>query len=108
MDMNELIKDYLIKKTDCSNIQLVVSWDDLKELCSYFVQQEFDRQKKLQEQENDGLLNSKQVKEMLNVKAETLWRWHKTGYLHHVKIGCRNYYRREDVDRMLGKRKECV
>ena len=105
MDMNELVRDCLMNNSDCGNIQLVVSLNDLKELCSYFVQQEFERQEKLKEQENDGLLDSKQVKEMLNVKNETLWRWHKSGYLPHIKIGCRNYYHREDVEEMLDKRK---
>lgn len=81
---------------------LLVSINDLKEICSQLYNEERIRQEKLKEQENDGLLDSKQVKEMLNVKNETLWRWHKSGYLCHKKIGCRNYYRREDVDKILG------
>jgi predicted DNA-binding transcriptional regulator AlpA len=85
---------------------LLVSIDDLKELCSYFVKQEFDRQEKLKEQENDGLLDCKQVMELLNVKYETLWRWDKSGYLPCVKIGKRNNYRREDVEEILGKREK--
>ena len=99
MDIQNLI-------ADGGNVQLVVKVDDLKELCSYFVKQEFDRQEKIKEQENDGLLDSKQVMELLNVKYETLWRWSKSGYLPCVKIGRRNYYRREDVEEILGKREK--
>ena len=104
--MNDLIMDYMMHNPESGNIQLVVSLDDLKELCSYFVKQELDRLDKLKEQENDGLLDSKQVKEMLKVMDGTLWKWNKRGYLRHVKIGSRNYYHREDVEKILDIRKE--
>ena len=104
--MNELIMDYMMHNPESGNIQLVVSLNDLKELCSYFVKQELERLEYLKEQENDGLLDSKQVMELLNVKYETLWRWNKSGYLPCVKIGRRNYYHRADVEEMLDKRKE--
>ena len=93
-----------ISNTNTSNIQLVVGINDLKELCFHFVKEAFDQQKKLKEQENDGLLDSMQVKELLKVKDGTLWKWNKRGYLRHVKIGSRNYYKREDVDKILGKK----
>lgn len=105
MDMNELVRNCLMNNSDCGNIQLVVSLNDLKELCAYFVMQELERQEKLKEQENDGLLDTKQVMELLNVKEATLGRWHNRGYLCHIKIGFRNYYHREDVEEMLDKRK---
>ena len=92
--------------SNCGNIQLVVTLNDLKELCSYFVAQEIERQEKLKEQENNGMLDSMQVKMLLKVKSETLWRWHNSGYLRHVKIGNRNYYHRADIEKMLDKRKE--
>ena len=104
--MNELIMDYMMHNPESGNIQLVISLGDLKELCSYFVKQELDRLETLKEQENDGLLDSKQVKEMLKVMDGTLWKWNKRGYLRHVKIGSRNYYHREDVEKILDKRKE--
>ena len=99
MDIQNLI-------ANSGNIQLVINVNDLKEICSYLYNEERIRQEKLKEQENDGWLDSKQVKEMLNVKNETLWRWHKNGYLCHKKIGGRNSYRREDVDKILGKREK--
>lgn len=97
MDIQNLI-------ADGGNVQLVVKVDDLKELCSYFVKQEFERLNNLKEQENDGMLDTKQVMEMLNVKEATLGRWHQNGYLTHIKVGFRNYYKREDVYEILGKR----
>lgn len=83
---------------------LLVSFNDLKEICSYLYNEERLRQEKLKEQENDGLLDSMQVKELLKVKDGTLWKWNKRGYLRNVKIGSRNYYKREDVDIILGKK----
>ena len=85
---------------------LLVSINDLKEICSHLYNEERIRQEKKKEQENDGCLDSKQVMEKLNVKRETLWRWNKSGYLRHKKTGGRNSYRREDVDKILGKREK--
>ena len=85
---------------------LLVSLNDLKEVCSHLYNEERLRQEKLKAQENDGLIDSKQVKEILNVKDGALWKWNKRGYLCPLKIGSRNFYRREDVDRILGKRKK--
>lgn len=83
---------------------LLVSFNDLKEICSYLYNEERLRQEKLKEQENDGLLDSKQVMKLLKVKIGTLWRWNKSGYLPCRKIGCRNYWSREVVEEIRGKR----
>ena len=92
--------------TDGTNVQLVVNYNDLKELCFDLVKEAFNQQKKLKEQENDGLLDSKQVMELLNVKYGTLWRWNRSGYLTFIKIGSRSYWKREDVYEILEKREE--
>lgn len=99
MDLQKII-------TDGTNVQLVVNYNDLKEICFNLVKEAFDQQKKLKEQENDGLLDSKQVMGLLNVKIGTLWRWNQSGYLTCIKIGCRNYWKREDVYEIRGKREE--
>ena len=99
MDIQKII-------TDGTNVQLVVNYNDLKELCFDLVKEAFDQQKKLKEQENDGLLDSKQVMELLHVKIGTLWRWNKSGYLPYKKIGGLNYWEREDVYEIRGKREE--
>ncbi len=85
------------------NIMLMIRVDDLKEAVSYLFNEERKRQEKIKENENDGLIDSKQAKEMLNVKTGTLWRWNNSKYLCAVKIGNRNYYRLNDVKRILQK-----
>ena len=100
MDIQNLIAD-----SGTSQL-LLVSLNDLKEVCSHLYNEQRLRQEKLKAQENDGLIDSKQVKEILNVKDGALWKWNKRGYLCPLKIGSRNFYRREDVDRILGKRKK--
>ena len=100
MDIQNLIAD-----SGTSQL-LLVSLNDLKEVCSHLYNEERLRQEKLKAQENDGLIDSKQVKEMLNVKDGALWKWNKRGYLCPLKIGSRNFYRSEDIDRILGKRKK--
>ena len=86
-----------------NNLQLVVSYDDLKRVCADLYNEERIRQEKIKESENDGMIDSKQAMAMLGVKAETLWRWHKSGYLCHYKVGNRNYFKRCDLERILRK-----
>lgn len=86
-----------------NNLQLVVSYEDLKRVCADLYNEERIRQEKIKESDNDGMLSAKQAMDMLGVKAETLWRWHNRGYLCHVKVGNRNYYKRCDLERILRK-----
>ena len=97
MDIQNLIAEGV-------NVQFVVKVDELKELCSYFVKQEFERLNNLKEQENDGLLGTKEVMKLLHVSEATLGRWKRNGYLRPERKGGRNGYHREDVYEILGKR----
>lgn len=49
----------------------------------------------------EGLLSAKELMGKLNVSAVTLWRWKNTGVLTPVKIGRKNLYRVDDVERLL-------
>ena len=92
--------------TTGNSVQFVVGYDDLKKVCEDLFNQERIRQEQLKKKENNGMLNNKQAMEMLGVKAETLWRWHKSGYLRHVKVGNRNYFKRCDLERILQNQQE--
>ena len=76
----------------------------MKRVCADLYNEERIRQEKIKESENDGMLSAKQAMDMLGVKAETLWRWHNRGYLCHVKVGNRNYYKRCDLEEILRKK----
>lgn len=41
-----------------------------------------------------------QVRKLLNVAHQTLWRWDKAGVLKPVKIGGLNRYKKTDIDRI--------
>ena len=84
------------------NLQLVLSYDDLKQVCFDLFNEERNRQEEQKRSENGGLVDSKEAKRLLGVKAETLWRWHNMGYLCHTKIGNRNFYKRSDIEKILG------
>ena len=85
---------------------LLVSINDLKEVCSYLYNEERIRQEKLKEQENDGLITTKEVMKLLHVSEATLGRWKRKGYLCPEKKGGRNGYHHEDVYEILGKKKK--
>lgn len=89
-----------------NDLQLVIRYEDLKKVCADLYNEERIRQEKLKENENNGMLSNKEAMEMLGVKAETLWRWHNSGYLCHVKVGNRNYYKRCDLERILQNQQE--
>ena len=88
------------------NLQLVLSYDDLKQVCFDLFNEERIRQEKIKENEKGDLVDSKQAMELLGVKAETLWRWNKNGYLCHSKTGKRNFYKRGDLEKILQKDRE--
>jgi predicted DNA-binding transcriptional regulator AlpA len=51
----------------------------------------------------EGLMGIEGVMELLGVSKTTLWKWEKRGYLSPVRVGKRLYYRRVDVEGLLGK-----
>ena len=40
------------------------------------------------------------VMKSLKVSSATLWRWAKCGYLVPIKVGTKNYYKAEDLERI--------
>lgn len=62
-----------------------------------------DNKDPLCKKQEDGILDSKQVMEVLNIKDGTLRRLNKSGYLCPCRIGSRNFYSRKDIERILEK-----
>ena len=44
------------------------------------------------------IMNREAVANRLHVSKVTLWRWHKSGYLHAIKYGRAVWYREEDIE----------
>ena len=87
-----------------ANVKLEVTPADLKMFAESIVQrtimaqQEEQRAAILREAE-ETYLNTKQVRELLNVCEGTLNLWAKRGYLVPVKVGNKNMYAKSDVRR---------
>ena len=88
-----------------ANVKLEVTPTDLKMFAESIVQrtimaqQEEQRASILREAE-ETYLNTKQVRELLNVCEGTLNLWAKRGYLVPVKVGNKNMYAKSDVHRV--------
>ncbi len=54
-------------------------------------------------QETDRNVTRKEALRLLGVAAGTLWKWGKEGYLTPVYVGSKVYYRKSDLERILGK-----
>ena len=97
-----------------ANVKLEVTPTDLKMFAESIVQrtimaqQEEQRAAILREAE-ETYLNTKQVRELLNVCEGTLNLWAKRGYLVPVKVGNKNMYAKSDVRRVqTGNKSESV
>jgi len=92
MNIREMIKNG-------SDALFVVSGADLREFFSELVAEAAEVQK--QQVKDDILMSASEVCEALEISANSLWRWGKTGYLRGSKVGRKTFYHKADVDALL-------
>ena len=88
-----------------ANVRLEVTPTDLKMFAESIIQrtivaQQEERQAAMQREAEETYLNTKQVRELLNVCEGTLNLWAKRGYLVPVKVGNKNMYAKSDIRRV--------
>ena len=88
-----------------ANVKLEVTPTDLKMFAESIIQrtivaQQEERQAAMQREAEETYLNTKQVRELLNVCEGTLNLWAKRGYLVPVKVGNKNMYAKSDIRRV--------
>jgi predicted ATPase len=95
-----------------ANIKLEVTPEDLKMFAESVVERTITAHAQVMEQNalvEETYLNTKQVRERLNICEGTLNTWAKRGYLVPVKVGNKNMYALSDVLRIQhGNRSETV
>ena len=85
-----------------ANVKLEITPSDLKMFAESIVQrtilaQQEEHKAVMQREAEEVYLNTKQVRELLNVCEGTLNLWAKRGYLVPVKVGNKNMYAKSDV-----------
>lgn len=88
-----------------ANVKLEVTPADLKMFAESIVQrtimaQQEERDVAMKREAEETWLNTRQVRELLNVCDGTLNLWAKRGYLVPVKVGNKNMYAKSDVRRV--------
>ena len=88
-----------------ANVKLEITPSDLKMFAESNVQrtilaQQEEQKAVMQREAEEVYLNTKQVREMLDVSEGTLNLWPKRGYLVPVKVGNKNMYAKSDVRRV--------
>lgn len=88
-----------------ANVKLEITPSDLKMFAESIVQrtilaQQEEHKAVMQREAEEVYLNTKQVRELLNVCEGTLNLWTKRGYLVPVKVGNKNMYAKSDVRRV--------
>ena len=97
-----------------ANVRLEVTPTDLKMFAESIIQrtivaQQEEQKAAIQREAEEIYLNTKQVRELLNVCDGTLNLWAKRGYLVPVKVGNKNMYAKSDVRRVqTGNKSESV
>lgn len=88
-----------------ANVKLEITPSDLKMFAESIVQrtilaQQEEQKAVMQREAEEVYLNTKQVRELLDVCEGTLNLWAKRGYLVPVKVGNMNMYAKSDVRRV--------
>lgn len=88
-----------------ANVKLEVTPTDLKMFAESIIQrtivaQQEEQKAAMQREAEETYLNTKQVRELLNVCDGTLNLWAKRGYLAPVKVGNKNMYAKSDIRRV--------
>lgn len=83
-----------------NNISITVGISDLKEFGLSLIEE--GRAKERAEMVQETYLTPDEVAKMLGVSKSTLWRWNKNGYLKHTKCGRRPFYKKSDIDKIMG------
>ena len=88
-----------------ANVKLEVTPTDLKMFAESIIQRTIvapqeERQAAMQRETQETYLNTRQVRELLNVCEGTLNLWAKRGYLVPVKVGNKNMYAKSDIRRV--------
>ena len=90
----------LLANSDNPNICIAVGMNELKEFGLSLI--EAGRKMGLAERLAETYLTPDEVAKMLGVSTNTLWRWNKSGYLCHVKCGRKSFYKKSDIDKLIG------
>lgn len=85
---------------NCENthVSVVVGITDLKEFARELIAEARELGKA--EKQPEEYLTPQEVADLLGVTTNTLWRWNKSGYLTHVKLGRKPYYKKSDIVKM--------
>ncbi|MBP6610145.1 MAG: helix-turn-helix domain-containing protein [Paludibacter sp.] len=87
---------------ESSNITIAVSLTDLKQFAVEIIEStKRDLEEVVISDKAETYPTPKQVCEILNVDASTLWRWNKRGYLCPAMVGGKRRYRMTEVKAIL-------
>lgn len=104
---NEFLMSQLISeiRKNPDHISLTMTGTGLMELIKAVQQviyEEINEEKANQQDSDIELITKQDVIDKLHVSSTTLWIWEKRKYLVPVKIGRRIFYKRRDVNNLMG------
>lgn len=91
--------DYLGEKP---NLNLTVSFDDLKKIVDYCISEvKNELSSEIAKEQSETYLTPDEACKMLGVNRTTLWRWDKVGYFSPSEVGGKRKYKHSEVKNLL-------
>ena len=85
-----------------NQIQYVIGKDDLREIINEIIDERIALfEKRNEEKQNEELVTTEKLMELLGVSKTTVWRWKQRGYLVPVRIGGNDRYRMKDIKKIM-------
>lgn len=85
-----------------NQIQYVIGKDDLREIIHEIMDERIALfEKRNEEKQNEELVTTEKLMELLGVSKTTVWRWKQRGYLVPVRIGGNDRYRMRDIKKIM-------
>jgi excisionase family DNA binding protein len=98
MNIQELVEK-------CTNVSVNINTSDLKVFADYLIEKTKNELEEIVISDKaESYPTVKQVSEMLNVDATTLWRWNKKGYLKTIEFGGGRRYKMSEVKALMNGR----
>ena len=81
-----------------TNVQLVVTLADLKEL---FLEWQAEVEANKVKEKEETYKTVEEAAAILHRARSSLWRWAKSGYLVPIKVGAKSFYRMSDIKKLM-------
>jgi len=95
----------ILARIEANSVTLAISLSDLKELVTFIINDEREKQAQSRATANEiATLSSDQVCKTFGISKTTLWHWRKSGIITPTKIGRKILFKESEIKQLLTKK----